>query len=87
MGEAGQLCGKGKRRTQTGQKSADLLFHDIAETLIFRERRMGHSSVKKMEVIMQLQVQLEPSCINVANRGMINSRSVGYGNKAKEPRV
>lgn len=33
MGKAGQLCGEGKQRTQSGQKSPALLFHDTAEML------------------------------------------------------
>lgn len=32
---------------QSGQKSAALLFHDMAEMLIFKGRRLGHFSVKK----------------------------------------
>lgn len=73
---------------QSGQKSPALLFHDMAERLIFKGRRLGHFSVKKMEAITQLQVQLKPSCNKCGNQGgTINSQSVGYGSRAKEPRV
>lgn len=33
MGNAGQLCGEEKQRTQSGQKSPALLFYDTAEML------------------------------------------------------
>ena len=52
---------------QSGQKSPALLFHDMAEMLIFKRRRLHHFSMKKMEVITQLQVQLELFCANVGN--------------------
>lgn len=70
MGNAGQLCGEGKQRTQSGQKSPALLFHDTAE-MLFQWKVIGSffwGGKKKKEVMRQLQIQLEPSCRNVGNR-------------------
>lgn len=53
---------------QSGRKSPALLFHDMAEMLIFKGRRVSWCSMNKMEVISQLQAELELSCTNVGNR-------------------
>lgn len=65
-GDAGQLCGEGEQRMQSGQKSPALLFHDMAEMLIFKGRRVSRS-LNKLEVISQLQAELELSRTNVGN--------------------
>lgn len=73
---------------QSGQKSPALL-HDMAEMLICKGRRLGHSSMEKKK--KKGSDYAAPSTAGAflykcgKQGGMINSQPVGY--RAKEPWV
>ena len=73
---------------QSGQKSPALLFHDMAEMLIFKGRRWGHFSMKKNGSDYAASSTAGAFLYKCGKRGgMINSQSVGYGNRVKKPQV